>query len=33
MIVSVENQGMEEKSRLNRITESIIGAAIDVHRA
>ena len=24
---------MEEKSRLNRITESIIGAAIDVHRA
>jgi len=33
MIVSVENQGMEEKSRLNRITESIIGAAIEVHRA
>ena len=33
MIVSVENQGMEEKSWLNRITESIIGAAIDVHRA
>ena len=33
MIVSLENQGMEEKSRLNRITESIIGAAIDVHRA
>jgi uncharacterized protein YpmS len=30
---NAENAEMTEKERLNRITESIIGAAIEVHRA